>query len=80
MDSAAANELALLRQLAKSLSNALLKVRPLGGSELFIYTCGDYYADPQYCGRLIDELRNENIELRKAAVLERRSSAVRREQ
>lgn len=42
---------------AKDLSDALLKVRPLGGSELFVKRNGQYYADPVYCGRLIEELR-----------------------
>lgn len=43
---------------AKLLSNALLKIRPLGGSELFVKRNGDYYADPEYCGRLIEEMRD----------------------
>lgn len=58
-------EIVALQDLAKSLSNALLKVRPLGGSEMFVKRCGDYYADPGYCGAMIDRFRNENTELRK---------------
>jgi hypothetical protein len=50
-------EIDRLRTLAKDLSDALLKIRPLGGSEMFIRRCEAYYADPDYCGRLIDEMR-----------------------
>lgn len=55
------------KALAKRLSNALLKVRPLGGSELFIrFGEEEFYADPDYCGKAIDKLRedlhNERIE------------------
>lgn len=35
---------------AKRLSDALLKVRPLGGSEMFVKRNNKYYADPDYCG------------------------------
>lgn len=51
-----------LHTLAKELSDALLKIRPLGGSEMFSYRCGAYYADPAYCGKLIDELRIKHFE------------------
>jgi hypothetical protein len=33
----------------KDLSDALIAVRPLGGSELFVQRFGQYYADPVYC-------------------------------
>jgi hypothetical protein len=33
----------------KELSDALIAVRPLGGSELFVKRFGRYYADPAYC-------------------------------
>lgn len=42
------------RRLARELSEALIKVRPLGGSELFIQRDGQYYADPIYCGAAIE--------------------------
>jgi hypothetical protein len=43
---------------AKRLSEALLKVRPLGGSEMFVKRNNQYYADPDYCARVIDEMRD----------------------
>ena len=43
-----ANALRKMEALAKQLSDALLTVRPLGGSELFIKRNGKYYADPEY--------------------------------
>ncbi len=46
-----------LRTHLKKCSDALLKVRPLGGSELFVRLGDEYFADPDYCGKLIDELR-----------------------
>lgn len=55
---------------AKQLSDALLKVRPLGGSELFVKRNGQYYADPDYCGAAIEDahksrhkVMKENIRL-----------------
>jgi hypothetical protein len=33
----------------KELSNALIAIRPLGGSELFVKRFGKHYADPAYC-------------------------------
>lgn len=57
---------------AKRLSDALLKVRPLGGSELFVKRNNDYYADPDYCGRMIEEMRNSlDKEIRARIRLER---------
>lgn len=44
-------------EFAKRLSDALLKIRPLGGSELFVKRNDQYYADPDFCGRMIEELR-----------------------
>ncbi len=44
---------------AKLLSDALLRVRPLGGSELFVRRNGQFYADPQYCGQMIEDLRTK---------------------
>lgn len=59
---------------AKRLSNSLLKVRPLGGSELFVERNGDYYADPEYCGRMIEEMRAELYEARTKKVRSEKSS------
>ena len=42
-------------KFTKEVSNALLKVRPLGGSELFVKRFGDYFADPVYCGEMIED-------------------------
>ena len=44
---------------AKELSDALLKIRPLGGSELFVRRNGQFYADPKYCGDAITELHEK---------------------
>lgn len=52
------------KTLAKRLSTALLKVRPLGGSELFIKVGDEYLADPDYCGAVIDQMRQELHETR----------------
>lgn len=49
---------------ARKMSDALCKVRPLGGSEMFVRIGDNYYADPVHCGSLIDELRAENLVLR----------------
>jgi hypothetical protein len=52
------------RALARKLSDALVKVRPLGGSELFIRVGEEFFADPDYCGREIEKLRRDNHELK----------------
>lgn len=44
---------------ARAMSEALLKVRPLGGSELFRKVGDEYFADPDYCGAAIDKLRSD---------------------
>lgn len=54
------------KALAKRLSTALLKVRPLGGSELFIKVGDEYYADPDYCGAMIDKLKSDLHEINMA--------------
>jgi len=53
---------------AKRLSDALLKVRPLGGSEMFVKRNNKYYADPSYCGQLIDEKAESEIKWIKRAI------------
>lgn len=69
---------------AKRLSDALLKIRPLGGSELFVKRNGEYYADPDYCGWAIEQAHashhdtmKENIRLiRRIRELEEKLSTV----
>lgn len=53
------------KALCKRLSDALLKIRPLGGSEIFIKVGEDYFADPNYCGALIEYTLGRNHELMK---------------
>jgi hypothetical protein len=55
-------------EFMKELSDALLKVRPLGGSELFVKRFGAYYADPKYCGAAIEDLHNKLYESRVEAI------------
>lgn len=57
----------------KELSNALISIRPLGGSELFVKRFGDYFADPDYCKAAIEvahqryhDAMKENVRLRRA--------------
>jgi hypothetical protein len=65
-------------EFAKRLSDALLKIRPLGGSELFVRRNGQHYADPAYCGAAIEadakrrhEVMSDNVRLRgRVAALE----------
>jgi len=59
-------------QFAKELSDALLKVRPLGGSELFVKRNGRHYADPAYCGAAIEENSRRYHEAMKRAILAER--------
>lgn len=61
-----ANEIEKLRSVAKRLSDALLTLRPLGGSEMFVRFGEDFYVDPDYCKTIISELRAEVHEARKA--------------
>lgn len=61
----------------KELSEALLKVRPLGGSELFVKRFGNYFADPVYCGQMIEEMRASlDQEIRARIRLERQLAAL----
>jgi hypothetical protein len=55
-------------EFMKELSDALLKVRPLGGSELFVKRFGTYFADPKYCGAAIEEMSKRLYEARVDAV------------
>lgn len=69
-------EIERLEKLAKELSDALLTVRPLGGSELFIQRGGKYYADPVFCAAAITDLHASRHRALKEKVLsERRAEA-----
>jgi hypothetical protein len=66
------NEREEMLAFMKELSNALISVRPLGGSELFVKRFGDYFADPAYCKAAIQEnheryheTMKENVRLRR---------------
>lgn len=65
-----------LRQFTKSLSDTLLGLRPLGGSECFMRVGEDYYADYRYFGRVIEEQRNSLDELRRSEVRQQREIAL----
>lgn len=60
------------KALARKLSDALLQVRPLGGSELFMRVGEEFYADPAVCGREIEEIRRQLHSARAETVLLRR--------
>lgn len=49
---------------ARAMSNALLKIRPLGGSEMFVRVDSEFYADAVFCGQLIEQLRRDLHEAR----------------
>jgi len=60
-------------KFARELSEALIKIRPLGGSELFVQRNGQYYADPAYCGAAIEaELKRRHEAMADRVLLERR--------
>jgi hypothetical protein len=56
----------------KELSDALISVRPLGGSELFVKRFDEYFADPAYCKAAIEERSNDCHEAQKGLIRERR--------
>lgn len=60
--------IAELERTAKSLSDALLTVRPLGGSELFAKVGDTFYADPKYCAAVIEESHKSLHEARCAKI------------
>lgn len=64
-----------LKALLREMSDALLTLRPLGGSEMLkrVYIDGqeEYYADAHYCTRLIEQMR---ADCRKAKTPDRASS------
>jgi hypothetical protein len=62
-------------ELLKRMSDALLNIRPLGGSEMFMAYGDGFIADPEYCERLIVETRQQLHEDRcKIVRLERAAS------
>ena len=66
-----------LTKHAKAMSDALIKVRPLGGSELFVQVGEAYYADPAYCGAEIVRMREKcHDALIRATSAERRAEAL----
>jgi hypothetical protein len=68
------------KALAKRLSDTLLKLAPLGGSECFIRIGDDYFADPEWFkGRITDHQRILH-EARREAALARKSSVITRPQ
>lgn len=66
-------EMARKDALLRRMSDALLEVRPLGGSELFMRVGEEFYADPCACTAEIRRLRSDLHEARSALVKERRS-------
>ena len=70
-------EIRRMESFMKELSDALIKVRPLGGSELFVQRFGRYYADPKFCGGEIERLNRETHELRCELIKERRKHEAR---
>lgn len=50
------------KALARRLSDALLNVRPLGGSEMFAKVGDEFYADPEYCAELLQGHRDTERE------------------
>jgi hypothetical protein len=65
-------ELAAARGLAKELSDTLLELRPLGGSELFIKRGNTHYADPKWFADVIEQDKTALYEARKKVVLSSR--------
>lgn len=59
---------------AKKLSDTLLELRPLGGSELFTRHAGEFYADPKHFAAVIEQDKAALHEARKEAVRSRRSA------
>lgn len=57
-----------LNTWAERATVALCKVQPLGGSELFSQVQGQSLADPEYCGAMIDQMREELHQARCATV------------
>jgi hypothetical protein len=64
-----------LKEHAKRMSDALISVRPLGGSELFVQVDGEFYADPDWCGAAIKKLRDDLHEARIEIARLRREAA-----
>src|SRR5687768_11632021 len=67
----AATALEAQRDFMKELSDALISVRPLGGSELFVKRFDEYFADPAYCKAAIEERSNDCHEAQKGLIRNR---------
>lgn len=76
----AALEMERLQALAKELSDVLLTVKPLGGSECFVKRGEDYYADPKFFRELIKHLHDRNHQSMMAAVRAEKALTQEREQ
>lgn len=64
------------KALAKRLSDALLMVAPLGGSECFTRVGDDYYADPEwFARRIVENQERLHNAMTRAILAERQLSA-----
>lgn len=63
-----------LKAHARKMSDALISVRPLGGSELFVQVDGEFYADPVFCAAAIKSLREDLLEAKMEIVRLRREA------
>lgn len=64
-----------LRKHMRAMSDALISVRPLGGSELFVKVGDEFYADPVFCAAAIKELRDKLHDANVALAIERKRVA-----
>ncbi len=69
---AAKDEIGRRDAFIKELSDALLAIRPLGGSELFVQRFGQFYADPAYCKAAIVQRIEDCHEAKKEQVRQHR--------
>jgi hypothetical protein len=69
----ALSEVTRLRELAKKLSDTLLKVAPLGGSECFVRVGEDFYADTEFFSQRIRENQDRLHEAMKRAITAERA-------
>lgn len=65
-----------LRKHARAMSNALLKLRPLGGSECFVQVGDEYYADPKFFEEIIPKLLEDlHVAKSRLALVDRQDRA-----
>lgn len=62
-----------LRAWIKRATSALIKVRPLGGSELFMRLGDEHVADPEWCGAAIEDMQKSLHEARMELARARKS-------